>query len=61
MKIAIDRNEQWIDCSKIIIKIGDNDFRISVNKFDDLIINKYGGVDGSIHITPSVSNEIQIN
>jgi len=62
MKISIDRNENLTDVSNVTVFVGDVGFRISVNKFDELIINKMQYKDGesAIIIKPSVSNEIRI-
>lgn len=62
MKIAIDRNEEWKEGNKIKIQAGDNQFTISVNKFDELVINKSWGESGdsTIKILPHVSNEIKL-
>jgi len=58
--IVMEIAEQELKTTKTVVIIGDSDFRISVDKFDNLVINKYGGEDSSIYITPSVSNEIRI-
>lgn len=62
MKIAIDRNEEWKEIRSLTIKAGDNKFTISVNKFDELVLNKSWGESGdsTIKIVPNVSNEIKI-
>lgn len=62
MKISIDRNEEWKEVNKIKVQIGESQFVISVNKFDELTINKSWGFgdDSTIKIIPNVSNEIKI-
>ena len=62
MKVQIKRDEEFIDLNKVVIRINEVDFRISVNKFDELVINKYqsGDGEGSLMIIPNVSNEIII-
>ena len=56
-------NEDEIHKARHITVIVDDEteFRISVDKFNNLeIIKVYGSADGSIHITPNVSNSIKI-
>lgn len=62
MKISIDRNKNVADVSYVTVIVGDVEFKISVNKFDELIINKMQYKDGesAIIIKPSVSNEIRL-
>lgn len=62
MKVQLNRDGEFIDLAKITIKIDDVDFRLSLNNFGDLVINKWqnGGGSGSISIIPNVSNEIII-
>ncbi len=62
MKISIDRNQTTMDVSNVTIIVGDVGFRITVNKFDELVVNKiqYHDGEGAIIIKPSVSNEIRI-
>lgn len=56
-----DNNEEHQEARKIKITIGETEYRISVNKFDELVINKHSFDDtSSITIMPSVSNEIRI-
>ena len=50
-----EHNEKYV---KIII--GKNEFRLRETNQGELVINKYNGDDGNIHITPSVSNEIKL-
>lgn len=63
MEAKIIRDGEFIEVRNIIIKLknNDNEFRITEDNFGNLVLNKYGGEDSSIHITPSVSNEIRIN
>lgn len=58
MKIAIDRNEEWKEVNKVKVRVGDNQFTISVNKFDNKSWGESG--DSTIKILPCVSNEIKI-
>ena len=50
-----------IEARHLNVIIGSKKFRISVNKFDELVINKHDIDDTStLSIIPSVSNEILI-
>lgn len=62
MKIRIDRNGLDVIVGHVTVVIEEKQFKISVDNFDNLVINKTYGTDddGSIKITPSVSNEIRI-
>lgn len=60
MKITTDRGKTFSEVPQVKIIIGEKEFRISVNKFDELVINKSYD-DSSLYITPSVSNEIRIS
>lgn len=62
MKAMIE-DSQEIEVRHITIYSGETEFKISVNKFGKLIINKqqYGDGESAIQITPSVSNEIRIS
>ena len=62
MKISIDRNQSVTDVSNVTIIVGNAGFRITVNKFDELVVNKIQYHDGesAIIIKPSVSNEIRL-
>lgn len=63
MEVKINNSDEIITDIKIItIIINDVEFRISVNNFNQLILNKqqYGEGESSIIIMPSVSNEIRI-
>lgn len=44
----------------INIKVGEDIFRISVNKFNELVINKDGWEKSSLSVTPQMANEILI-
>lgn len=48
------------NASKVKIEIDDIEFRISVNKFGELVVNKMNFGEGSpaLIIEPNVSNEI---
>jgi len=63
MEINLNREDDNTTVSSLIVIAGNNEFKISVDKFNNMVVNKiYGsGDDGCIHITPSVSNEIKIN
>lgn len=59
-----DNEKQIVTCKSIKIDIGtDVEFRITINQFDELVINKqsYGESKSSINIEPRVSNEICIS
>jgi hypothetical protein len=62
MKIQIDREKEISEINNVTVLIHDVEFRISVNQFNELIINKaqYGAGEGSIIIKPSTSNQIYI-
>lgn len=63
MKIIIGNNEQTIEPRRITVVIGkDVEFEISVNQFNELVINKgqFGEGETAILIKPSVSNEIRL-
>lgn len=62
MIVIIDDNEDGIDCRKIEITVGDIYYKISLNKFNQLVVNKqvYDDSPSEIIIRPSVSNEIRI-
>jgi hypothetical protein len=60
MIVQLDRNENPQSVNKLTVFIDDVEFVISVDKFGGLNVmkNQMGGGDGSILITPSVSNVI---
>jgi hypothetical protein len=62
MKISIDRSEIVNDVRNVTIFVNNVGFKISVNKFYELVLNKIQYQDGesSIVIKPSVSNEVRI-
>lgn len=62
MKIELGREGVQFDVKFATITIREKEFKISVDNFNNLVINKTYGTDedGSIKITPSVSNEIRI-
>ena len=66
MKVILDRlNEnKEIELTKLTVVLNDNiDYLISVNNFNELVIQKqqYGEGESSIVIKPSVSNEIRLS
>lgn len=64
MKIIVNNNESQIEARHIIIALNENvEFRININQFGELVIQKtqYGGDESAIIIKPSVSNEIRIS
>jgi hypothetical protein len=62
MEISIDRSDEKVEVGHITIYNGDVEYRISINKFNELQVQKqqYGEGEGAIIIKPSVSNEIRI-
>jgi len=62
MKMKIGRNEKLEDVPNIKIMIGDVEFKVSENQFNELVITKtqLGEGEGAIIIKPSVSNEIRL-
>lgn len=68
MKIIIDRRkfegEELIqEVGKITVLLSDDvEYRVSVNQFGELVINKsqMGAGESSIILLPSVSNEIRL-
>jgi hypothetical protein len=59
-----DNDKHTVTCKSIKIDIGtDVEFIITINQFDELVINKqsYGKSKSSITIEPRVSNEICIS
>lgn len=60
MKIKIARDqEEPTEVQYLKIVQGDTEFRITENKFGELVINKYSHEDSSsINIQPIMSNEI---
>lgn len=65
MKIRTDRNsKKEVEVSSVKVVLNkDEEFSISLNNFNELVINKiqFGSGDGAITIKPSVSNEIRIS
>jgi len=41
MKVQLKRDEPYIETNRIVISIGENEFRISENKFGELVVNKH--------------------
>lgn len=66
MRIVFDKNresEQVFDQEIVIIQVSEDvEFRICVNQFNELVINKinFGSDSGSISIEPHTSNQIAI-
>jgi hypothetical protein len=63
MEVKLNNTDDIITDIKIItIIVNDVEFRLSVNNFNQLVVNKqqYGEGESSIVIMPSVSNEIRI-
>lgn len=66
MKIVFDKNresEHVFEQERIVIQISEDvEFRICVNKFNELVINKtnFGADSGSISIEPHTSNQISL-
>lgn len=63
MQVSINREQDVKEVSTVTVIIADVTFRISVNKFDELVINKmqYGDGEGAMVIKPSVGNEIRVS
>ena len=62
MKIQIDRESVVKEVTTITVLVNDVEFAISVNQFNELVVNKsqFGEGEGSIVIKPSVSNLIYL-
>lgn len=63
MKIIIGNNEQTIEARKATIIVGDSEFTITINIFNEMVVNKANFSDdgeSSLIIKASVSNEIRI-
>lgn len=62
MTIRIKEQEVVVETDKVTVLLNDVEFIFSINKFNELVVNKqqYGEGEGSIIITPRVSNEIII-
>lgn len=61
MEFTINNEDEPKIARHITVAVGNKEFRISVDKFYNLeIVKVYGSDDGSLHITPSVSNVILI-
>lgn len=58
MKVQTKRNEPYIDTNRIVISIGETEFRISENKLGELVVNKHSYDNTTMQILPQVSNEI---
>lgn len=66
MRIVFDKNresEQIFEQERIVVQISEDvEFRICVNQFNELVINKtnFGPDSGSISIEPHTSNQIAL-
>jgi hypothetical protein len=63
MKVNLEgKTDSFEEIKKVIIQIGDVDFRITENNLGDLVINKFqlGDGESAIVIIPKVSNEIRV-
>lgn len=62
MKIQTKRDTDFVEESRVVIKVGEVEFRLSLNKQNELIINKFQAGDGEGHISviPVTSNEIKV-
>lgn len=62
MKVQLKRDTEWIEISsRLVIHIGETEYRVSENKFGELVINKHSLNDekgDTIKLSPSVGNEI---
>ncbi len=63
MKIIIGDNENEINARNITIVIADTEFKITVNYYSELVVNKceFGEGETALTIKPSVSNEIRLS
>lgn len=62
MLIQTERNTDFTEVKDVTIQVGEVEFIITLNKFEQLVVTKvqYGGGEGSIIIVPQVSNQIII-
>jgi len=60
MKIKINREDSFIDVDRVVIKIGDEEFRVSVSDLNHLVVNKFSFNNNTINITPNSNSEIRI-
>jgi len=63
MKVSLCREADRKDekeVSRVYILIGETEYKISEDKFRNLILNKSNDEDSSIYVTPQYSNEIRI-
>jgi len=63
MKIIINNNESQIEARHITIEHGEVEFRIKINPFGELEIQKtqYGTGESALVIKPNVSNEVRLS
>lgn len=64
MLVAINKkpleDSEFQEVRIVIVRVGNNDFRLRVDHIGNLVVNKCGLEDSAIHITPRVSNEIEL-
>jgi len=62
VNILINNNDSQIEARHITIQHNDVEFRLSINKFNELVVQKtqFGNAESAIIIKPSVSNEIRL-
>ena len=63
MKVIVNNNESELNARHITIPLSEDvEFRIKINQFGELEIQKtnYGSGESAIVIMPSVSNDIRI-
>lgn len=62
MKVQLKRDTDWIEISsRLVIHIGETEYRLSENNFGELVINKHSLNDeknDTIKLSPRVGNEI---
>lgn len=64
MKVLINNNESNIEARNLTIVLSDDvEFRITINPFNELTIQKtqYGAGESTMIIKPSVSNEVRLS
>jgi hypothetical protein len=62
MKIQTKMDEPFIEVRRIVIKTDNIEYRISLDRFENIIFNKFSldSNENTIIINPSASNEIKI-
>lgn len=58
MKLKLKRDGEIIEVDKVTVLIDETEFRISVTKQGELIINKWAMDEGAICVQPRAVNEI---